>query len=153
MTKYRINLSLEEQSYLRTYVKTGKHLAKHIQYAQIILASDAQIERQSETEISANYHISIKTVERVRKNFCAIGMGIFEKKRRKTRKDKKLDARVESHLIALCCQKPPNDAPQWKLQMLADRLVELEIVDSISAMSVCNLLKKMNLSLSKKNNG
>jgi hypothetical protein len=69
-------------------------------------------------------------------------MGIFDKKLRKTRSDKKFDARVEAHLITLCCQTPPNGKPKWKLQMLADRLVELGVVPSITSMSVCNLLKK-----------
>lgn len=153
MTKFRINLVPYEREELTNYVKNGKRLAKHRQYAQILLASDEQVERQSESFIAKHYQVSLKTVERVRKSFCESGMAIFEKKIRKTRSDKKLDARVEAHLITLCCQDPPNGEPKWKLQMLADRLVELEIVSSITAMSVCNLLKKTRLSLFRKSNG
>lgn len=153
MTKFRINLVPHEREELTNYVKNGKRLAKHRQYAQILLASDEQIERQSESFIATHYQVSLKTVERVRKSFCEEGMSIFDKKLRKTRSDKKFDARVEAHLITICCQSPPSGEPKWKLQMLADRLVELEIVPSITAMSVCNLLKKMRLSLSKNSSG
>jgi transposase len=153
MTKFRINLTPLERDELTAYVKTGKRLAKHRQYAQILLASDEQVERLSESFIATHYQVSLKTVERVRKSFCEIGMTIFEKKLRKTRSDKKFDARVEAHLIAISCQIPPNGEPKWKLQMLADRLIELEIVPSISSMSVCNLLKKTRLSRSQKNSG
>lgn len=153
MTKFRINLASHEREELINYVKNGKRLAKHRQYAQILLASDEQIERQSESFIATHYHVSVKTVERVRKFFCEDGMGIFDKKPRKTRSDKKFDARVEAHIIAICCQNTPNGEPKWKLQMIADRLVALEVVSSISAMSVCNLLKKTRLSPFKKSNG
>ena len=153
MTKFRINLVPHERAELVNFVKNGKKLAKHRQYAQILLASDEQIERQSESFIATHYQVSLKTVERVRKSFCEEGMSIFDKKLRKTRSDKKFDARVEAHLITICCQNPPSGEPKWKLQMLADRLVELEIVPSITAMSVCNLLKKMKLSLSKNSSG
>ena len=153
MTKFRINLVPIEREELTNYVNKGKKLARHRQYAQILLASDEQVERQSESFIATHYQVSLKTVERVRKSFCEEGMAIFDKKLRQTRNDKKFDARVEAHLIAICCQSPPNDEPKWKLQMLADRLVELEIVESITAMSVCNLLKKTKSSLSKNSSG
>lgn len=143
----------DEREVLLSYVTKGKHSARTIQYAHILLCSDEQVERQSEKMISQKYHMSTKMVERVRKSFCEEGMDIFTKKLRKTRSDKKLDARVESHLIALCCQAAPNNLPRWTLKMLADRLIELEVVDSITPMSVCNLLKKTNLSPSKKRSG
>lgn len=153
MTKFRINLSSEERITLTDFVTKGKRLAKHMQYAQILLASDEQVRRESESLIASQYHVSVKTVERVRARFCEVGMGIFEKKLPKSRSDKKLDARVESHLIALSCQPTPQGEPRWTLKMLADRLVELEVIDSITRMSVSNLLKKTNSSLSKSNNG
>ncbi len=147
MTKFRINLVSHEREELTNYVKNGKRLAKHRQYTQIFLASDEKNECQSESFTAAHYQVLLKTVERVRKSFCEEGMSIFDKNPRKTRSDKKFDARVEAHLITLCCQRPPSGEPKWKLQILADRLVESEIVSSITAMSVCNLLKKMRLSL------
>jgi transposase len=144
MTKYGINLSPDEQEGLTTLLKKGKRKVRHIQYAQILMGSD---EANGNTVLSAltlseRFLVSAKTVERVGQRFCEQGMGVFETKPRLTRNDKRFDARVESHLLAIACQSPPDGAPRWKLQMLSDRLVELEVVDRISGSSVCNLLKK-----------
>lgn len=152
MTKYRIQLTKEERETLLEWVQKGVRKAKHIQIAHILLNSDENVERKREKYISSNYHVSVRTIERVRKRFCEEGMGIFEVKPRKPRSDKKIDARVEAHLISILCQKPEG-REKWKLQMLADKLVELQIVEHISTTMVGKLLKKMNLSLSNKNNG
>ncbi|MDX2071722.1 MAG: helix-turn-helix domain-containing protein [Haliscomenobacter sp.] len=154
MARYRIYLNLEERETLLDWVKSGKRKAQHIQYCHILLNSDESVGRKTPrmTDIADRYQTSTRTVERVKKAFCDQGMCLFEAKERKTRSDKKIDARAEAHVIALLCQSPPDDAPRWKLQMLADRLVELEVVDSISKMSISKLLKKMNLSPSKKHN-
>lgn len=74
-------------------------------------------------------------------------MDMFDKKTRKVRSDKKIDGKVEAHLLALVCSEPPVGQAKWKLQLLADRLVELQVIDSISHTSVASLLKKMRLSL------
>jgi hypothetical protein len=155
MIKYRIRLTPEERETLLDWSRHGKRKAQDIQYAQILLhvdESEGRVPLQA-AEISLRYHVSTRTVERVRANFCMSGMGIFDKQERKTRSDKKLDARVEAHLIALSCQKPPEGAPRWKLQMLADGLVELQVVDRISRMSVSKMLKKTKLSHLVKSNG
>lgn len=153
MTKFRINLTIIEKEHLKSMVKKGKHNSRNIQYAHILLSSDESNGNTplNASTISERYFVSTKTVERIRKQFCEEGMGIFEPVLRKTRSDKKFDARVEAHLISLCCQSPPNESPHWKLQLLADRLVELNVVDSISKSSVCTLLKKTNLSPFKRN--
>lgn len=151
-SRYHIHLTSEERSTLENWVKTGKRSARHIQYSHILLNCDetANHKLARMADIADRYQVCARTVDRVKHAFCERGMGIFEKQERKTRSDKKLDARVEAHLIALVCQSPPQGAPRWKLQMLADRLVELEVVDSITKMSVSNLLKKMNLNPFKK---
>ena len=154
MPRYRIHLTPSEREILMDWTKTGKRKAQHVQYCHILLCSDESEGRKPllSAEIVERYRTSTKTIERLRKDFCSDGLSLFEVQVRKTRSDKKLDARVEAHLIALCCQVPPDDAPKWKLQVLADRLVELQVVDSISRMSVSTLLKKTNLSLFTKNN-
>lgn len=144
----------EERAELLGVIKTGRRKAQHIQYAHLLLGSDesgGQVATHK-SELSARYRVSERMVERVRKSFCEQGMKLFEKQEGRTRSDKKIDARVEAHLIALCCGPVPEGEPKWKLQLLADELVRLEVIDSISAMSVCNVLKKTNLSLSKRNN-
>ncbi len=154
MPRYRIHLTPSERETLLDWVKIGKRKAQHIQYSHILLCSDESEGRKAlqNAEIALRYHTTSKTVERVRKCFCSEGMLLFDPKVAKTRKDKKLDGRAEAHLIALVCQGPPKDAPKWKLKMLADRLVELEVVDSISRTTVSKLLKKTNLNLFTKNN-
>ena len=154
MNKFRINLSGTERAELVSMLKKGKSKAQHFQYAQILLGCDESNSNivLSSSTLSERLHISTKTVERVRKRFCEQGMGIFVATTRATRSDKKCDARVEAHLLALACQSPPEGASRWKLQLLSDRLVELQVVDSISTASVCNLLKKTKLNLFTKNN-
>lgn len=154
MAKYRIHLTPSERVDLLNWTKTGRRKAQHIQYSQILLCADESEGRTPlpDTEIAERYRTSTKSVERLRKEFCSSGMTLFDPKVRKTRSDKKFDARVEAHLIALACQAPPGGVPKWKLQLLADRLVELKVVDSISRMSVSKVLKKTNLSLFKKSN-
>ena len=69
---------------------------------------------------------------------------MFEPKLRKTRSDKKTDGRVEAHLAMVLCQSPPERKPKWELKMLAERLIELEVVEQISTTMVGRLIKKMN---------
>jgi|GEM_PF-2839711 len=80
-------------------------------------------------------------------------MGVFETKIRKERSDKKIDDRVEAYLIALVCSEPPQGYAQWKLQLLADKLIEIKVIDSVSATAVGTTLKKMNYSLPAENVG
>lgn len=145
MTIYRLYLTPEERATLELWVKKSKSSsAKKVKDAQIILNSDENVERKSSTLLSGILGVSIKTVERVRRRFCEEGMTMFEPKPRKPRSDKKIDGRVEAHLTTLLCQSPPNGKPRWELKMLADRLIELEVVEHISTTMVGRLIKKMN---------
>ena len=147
MIIYRIKLSEIERSTLTEWISKGRRKAKDIQKAYVLLASDETTGRKSETLIASHYQLSIRSVERMRKAFCEQGMAMFDKKQRKTRSDKKIDGKVEAHLLALACSEPPQGQSRWKLQLLADRLVELKVIDSISHTSVGQILKKMKLSL------
>lgn len=144
MTVYRLFLTESERQTLESWVKKGKTSAKKVQYAQILLNSDENVGRKSSTLLKTIINVSVKTIERVRRQFCEEGMEMFTPKPRKTRSDKKLDGRVEAHLSAILCQSPPNNKPKWELQMLSDRLIELKVVEHISVTSVRNLLKKTN---------
>ncbi|QHT68054.1 helix-turn-helix domain-containing protein [Rhodocytophaga rosea] len=147
MTIYKINLSKAERTTLSEWVSKGSRKAKDIQKAYVLLASDEQTGRESETALADTYHLSTRSVERIRKAFCEQGMAIFDKQQRKIRSDKKIDGKVEAHLLALVCSEPPQGQAKWKLQLLADRLVELQVIDSISHTSVAGILKKMSLDL------
>lgn len=143
MTLYRLHLTPEERLILESWIKKGKHSTKKVQQAQILLNSDENVERKSSTILKDILGISVKTIERVRRQFCEEGMEIFILKPRKTRSDKKIDGRVEAHLTTLLCQSPPNDKPKWELKMLSDRLIELNVVEHISVTMVRRVLKKM----------
>lgn len=144
MIKYRINLRPEERTELLAKVQKGKATLKIVQKAQVLLASDETVERQSETDIAATYYLSTRSIERIRKDFCERGMAIFTPKARQPRSDKKLTGELEAQLIAIVCSEPPAGESRWKLQAVADRLVELKVVDSLSHTSVATVLKKMN---------
>lgn len=144
MTIYRLYLTEDERRTLQLWVKKGKSSAKKVQYAQILLSSDENSERKSSTLLNEILGVSVKTIERVRKRFCEEGLGMFEPKERKVRRDKKIDGRVEAHLATLLCQSPPAGKPRWELQMVADKLIELQVVEHISTTMVRRLIKKMN---------
>lgn len=142
MVKYRVNLNEVERETLKGMVSTGKRKATTIQKAQVLLASDETVQRQSETTISEAYHLSVKSVERIRRQFCERGMGIFEAQPRKTRSDKKIDGGVEAHILAVSCSEPPAGQSRWKLQSIADKIIELGVIEHICATSVGTILKK-----------
>ena len=144
MIKYRINLLPEERVELTVKVQKGKATVKTVQKAYVLLASDETVERQSEADIATTYCLSVRSVERIRKDFCERGMAVFTPKQRRPRSDKKITGEVEAHLIAIVCGEPPAGESRWKLQAIADRLVELQVVDSLSHTSVATALKKMN---------
>lgn len=146
MIKHRIKLLPDERVELLAKVQKGKAAAKTIQKAQVLLASDETLERQSQTTIATTYHLSTRSVERIRKDFCERGMAVFQPKPRQPRSDKKVTGDVEAHLIAIACSEPPAGESRWKLQAIADRLVELQVVESLSHTSVATVLKKMSWS-------
>ena len=124
-------------------VSKGKSKATAIQKANVLLASDETEGRLSETLISEAYHCSIKTVERIRRQFCEKGMAVFAPQPRKTRSDKKIDGGVEAHILAISCSEPPAGQSRWKLQAIADKVVELGVLEQLSHTSVGVVLKKM----------
>lgn len=144
MIMHRLTLTATERAELLAKVQKGKNSAKLLQKAHVLLASDDAVERQSETHIAATYHLSVRSVERIRKDFCERGMAVFLPKARQPRSDKKLTGELETHTIAIACSEPPAGESRWKLQAIADRLVELGAVESLSHTSVATVLKKMN---------
>lgn len=143
MIKYRVHLTTTEREELMKMVSKGKSKAMAIKKANVLLGSDENEERRSETVISGAYHCSIKTVERIRREFCERGMAILEPQARKIRSDKKIDGTVEAHILAVSCSQPPAGQSPWKLQAIADRVVELGVIEQLSHTSVATVLKKM----------
>ncbi len=148
--KYRVNLTKDERDELQQLVSTGKASARKITHARILIhADESQLEGAlKDTDIAKALHISHLTVERVRKRFAEEGIeSALNPKVQLRRRAKKLDGAAEAFLIATACSAAPTGYANWTLKLLADRLVEYEIVDSVSGETVRQALKKTNLSL------
>jgi transposase len=104
-------------------------------------------EKMSDTAIARALDCGQATVERIRKRFVMEGFEAELGRKHRTNYEYKLDGKDEAHLIALACGKPPKGYNRWTLRLLADKMVELEYVDSLSYQTVRRTLKKTNLSL------
>lgn len=145
--RYRLLLTEEEQAQLRGIITKKKAPAKRVVRAQILLAVAENGLNKDDVEVSVLQGVSTKSIERLRKRCCEEGLQLaLEGKKREIFKEKKLTGEVEAKLAMLACSEPPAGHEQWTLQLLADRMVELHYIDSISHTSVGTLLKKMSLS-------
>jgi transposase len=149
MSKHQdINLSRDERSQLDSLIRSGRSLARVITKARILLLTDvSQGQGHQNNEIVSALGTSICTVLRTRKTYLESGLdaALYDKPR--PGQKPKITGEVEATLTMLACSDPPDGASRWTLQLLADRLVQLELVDGISAVAVFKRLKKMNLSL------
>jgi transposase len=141
--KYIITLTDEERKYLEDIVNKGKNPAYRIKHANILLNAESG---KPDNEISDRCRCHINTVANVRQRFVEEGMeaALERKKRDKPPVQAKLDGEKEARLIAIACSKPPEGYAKWTPEMIADRMVELKIVDSVSDSTVCRALKKTN---------
>jgi transposase len=139
-TIFCVRLSEEDRTELNKYLRHGKSPARSLTRARILLLAD---EGHSDEVIVEALKVSRPTVNRIRKRYCEGGLdfALYEKPR--SGAPPKLDGRVEAELTLLACSEPPEGRSKWTLRLLADKLVELEAVDSISHMSVHRILKKM----------
>lgn len=144
--KYIVTLSQSERDALTNIIKKGKNAAK-IRWSHILLGADVSVEGKQMTDqaISKAYSVGLRTVERLRERFVREGFEIALKgKPVGTPKPRKIDGDVEAHLIALTRSKAPDGYKQWSFRLLADKMVEMEYIDSISHESVRKTLKKTN---------
>jgi len=143
--KYIVSLTQEEQESLEKIVSTGKHPAYKVNHARILLLANQNREDRAwkDEEISQALNISHSTVERTRKKLVEEGLeACLKRQEQKKRKAPKLDGEKEAHLIALACSEAPEGRSQWTLRLLAERMVELGYVESISYETVRQTLKK-----------
>ena len=147
--KYRVELTVEEKEELKAIVSKGQAAAYKQRHARILLLSDENQEQgpMMDQEIARALSVGRATVERVRRRCVEEGVeSALGRREQLNRRRKKLDGAGEAHLIALACSPPPEGRVSWTLQMLADGLVEGEIVDSVSDETVRRTLKKTNSS-------
>jgi transposase len=146
--KHTVRLTLEERSELEKLVTTGKANARKITHARILLKVDADGPNWSDDKVQEALDVGKATAERVRKAFVEESLeAALNRKRASKKKERKLDGDQEAHLIALACSASPEGRKRWTLRLLADKMVELEYVDTLSYETVRQVLKKTKLSL------
>ena len=147
--RYIVRLSSQERQELENIVKKGKGSAFKIRHAQILLHSDANVQCKSVEEIASMLHCNKNTVSEVRKRLVEKGFAAaLERKKRSTPPKRRLfDGEAEARLLALACSTPPEGRVRWTLQLLADRVVELNIVPHCTANTIHEVLKKTRSSL------
>jgi transposase len=131
---------------LSELIAAGKAAAKKLTHARILLKADAADGGPAWTDdrIAEALDVSTDTIGRVRQRFVEQGLeaALVRKKQDRPSRERKLDGRAEARLIALACSAPPDGRKEWTMKLLADRLVELEVVDTVCDETVRRVLKK-----------
>jgi transposase len=150
MKKYKVTLTADERQSLHDLIAAGKAAALKLAHARILLKADAAPDGPAWTDdrIAEAVEVNRTTVERVRQRFVEQGLAaaLDRKKQDRPSRQRKLDGAGEARLIALACSEPPLGRAAWTLRLLADQLVELELVDTIATETVRQVLKKTNSS-------
>jgi len=146
--KYVVDLTEEERKELHGIIGTGRHSARRIRWAHVLLKADAG---WRDDEIAEAFVVSVPTVQRIRQRFVEEGMevalgGHSPKARPYARR---LDGAQEARLIALACSEPPEGHTRWTLRMLSEKMVELAYVDSLCHETVRQILKKRSQTLAR----
>jgi transposase len=137
--KYLVSLTDAERETLFTLTKKGSLAARKLTRAHILLHADAGA---TDDTIAQALHIGTATVERIRKRFVEGGIEGALTERPRPGGKRKLDGKAEATLVAWACSTPPEDRKQWTMQLLADKMVELQLVETISDETVRRTLKK-----------
>ena len=146
--RYAVRLSAQEQEQLKALVSKGKASAYKIKHANILLAADVNGPAWTDQRIANAFSVHDKTVRNVRERLVTQGLeaALVRKPQASPSRKRILDGAKEARLIALACSEAPPGRSRWTLNLLADKLVELEVVDSISYETVRRTLKKTNSS-------
>jgi transposase len=143
MTKYKVVLSSSEQSELEEVTSKGKHSARKIKRAQILLMSHSRI--YTDEDIIELLSVSQSTIHRTRRNFVEYGLSEAIHDDPRSGQPRKLDGNQEALLVAITCSKPPKGRCQWTLSMLGDQLISLTELESISPETIRQRLKDNDL--------
>jgi transposase len=144
--KYLVTLTADEREHLAGLLSAGKRSALTLTRARILLKADQADGGPAweDARIAEALDCGVRTVERIRQRFVEQGLeaALGRKPQDRPSRERKLDGRGEARLIALACSAPPEGRQEWTLQLLADRLVELKVVDAICDETVRRVLKK-----------
>lgn len=146
MKKYKVTLTAEERQPLSALIAAGKTAARKLAHARILLHADAAPGGSAWTDerIAEALAVGTATIGRVRQRFVEQGLeaALGRKRQDRPSRERKLDGRAEARLIALACSAPPAGRNEWTMQLLADQLVELQVVDTVCDETVRRALKK-----------
>lgn len=146
MKKYMVTLTEDERNVLGVLASKGKHKSQKILNALILLGRDEgrhEVKRLTNKEMACVLNISMKKIDRVKRRFVEEGFEVALNGKKGSRVyTKKADGDFEAHLVALSCSEPPEGFARWSLRLLADKVVELNYIDSISHETVRRVLKK-----------
>jgi transposase len=148
MIKYTVHLNKIERDELLAIVSKGSHTSQTFRAAYILLNCDEGkfAEKVTNEQISKVLKVGMRTIDRIKRRFIEGGMEeTLERKPTSRTYDVKADGDVEARLVTLCCSEPPKGYAKWSLRMLADKMVELKYVESISYETVRRVLKKTTL--------
>jgi len=147
--KYIVELTTEERQQLGELIDTGKAAKYKRRYAQMLLLADQgeQGPGWPDERIAEAFRSHRTTVERLRTRLVEQGLEAGLERHKRENYTRKLDGEAEARLIALACSEAPEGRSRWTLRLLADKLVELKVVDEISYATVRRTLKKTSLSL------
>lgn len=137
--KYVVDLADEEREQLVALTSTGTTGVRRYKRARALLGAAAG---ETDRGIGARVGLHVVTIEQIRKRFVEEGLEVALAERPRPGAARKLDGRGEAHLLALACTAPPAGRKRWTMQLLAGRLVELQLVDSISDETVRRTLKR-----------
>ena len=139
--KYVVDLTGRERETLQQIVRSGRHSARRIRWAHALLKCD---DGWRDQDVAEALDISLPTVQRIRQRFVEEGLDVALGSRSRQPRPylQRLDGEQEARLIALACSQPPEGCARWTLRLLADRLVELQVVERVSYQTVRRVLKK-----------
>ena len=148
--KYIVELTADEREQLRAIIRRGYTATRKITRARILLKAE---QRLTDEQIASELTIGSATVGRVRQRFVEEGLENSLEERARAPKRRKLSAKQEAHLIAVACSQAPEGRARWTLRLLADKVVELGLTESLSHETVRRLLKKRSSSPGRKLSG
>lgn len=146
MKKYVVKLPKEERNWLTEIISKGGTSAYKIKRANILLKADSKGPGWEDSKIAEAFSVHPNTVGNIRKRYVQQGLEATINRKKQTRlsRERTFDGEGEARLIALSCSDPPEGYGQWTLRLLADKIIEMEIVDTVSHETIRKTLKKTN---------
>lgn len=148
--RYRVSLTDEEREHLHGLTRKGTASARMVRRAQVLLLA---AEGRIDDDIASALQIGVSTVERARRRFVEEGLEASLRERPRPGARPKLGPKEQAYVVALACTKPPEGRHRWTMQLLADRVVELQLVPDISDEAIRRLLKRTNSSPGSRRSG